>query len=865
MTHVALKVKEFCDAFEAGHSEKYSNDVYEIYMSKRKIVSILINNGVRLVVKEAGDDGKKEELFICLAGNCGEKRSDAGILEGSKVKIYTSSTDKATKHLSHVHAIQSLKSATAAQNVARLDGFEKNCHPAFNQDPTRFFGNCLAILSARHGIPFHTWHDDAWNLFQRQIPNIPRDGLKNLNPRKQLVELYCHIKKGIIAEIVDARLFFCKLPFLAFNLDLYQDPVQNLKYLAIRISWTNPKTNVLASYPLAMREYSQTFAERQVDCASKILYTWAKVVFLDFGIQEHELLAGSGDGGSDVKKAMDTYFTMLLREWCLAHLLNRALIDAFGGSVDKTKSKNKEARKVIDACKKTIETLNKSTDLKLRYDELTVNAGQHSSSSKKSVIKIKNAPHHRWGAQEGVMLGLLRGWVPLHDAFDLTVGKTSPIENHHVIIQEFYSLMNLVRRVQIESQKIQEFVLVKVYVQLIAMYHRLSPSAPLLMVHPKRPEELLRMNNEQGGPDERANGQLDQRTQDVKKKLRVALNSRFFKRFHPVKALKNWKHVYGLRAHVTEQTVTIDDFVFDMVFDLSLLLYPATSELKHVDKLCEKVDISNEEIACLPRASRNIPWLRLNNARLVKAALWEKVKALAIVPARVLFRKMQGQEPVVAPGRVPQTPPAAKRRKAADDWLAEAGLNSPDQDGGSDDNTPVAPTRFQSATELLEDEIMRYKAIKLRTKDERTCEMQYIAQWWDMNTKDFPCLRMVAKAIFGMLPGSGALECDIGGFKDIIAPKRGLLDPGMVEVLLMVRLNKPLTEYDIGKIATLPCDTWQTKIPKGRPTLPTDYFAGEDAEQAAQQAAAEQTAVDCEEAQAQQAALEEESVGDSGE
>mmetsp|Transcript_16268 Transcript_16268/g.21285 ORF Transcript_16268/g.21285 Transcript_16268/m.21285 type:complete len:167 (-) Transcript_16268:30-530(-) len=119
--------------------------------------------------------------------------------------------------------------------------------------------------------------------------------------------------------------------------------------------------------------------------------------------------------------------------------------------------------------------------------------------------------------------------------------------------------------------------------------------------------------------------------------------------------------------------------------------------------------------------------------------------------------------------------------------------------------------------------------------------------------------------IFGMLPGSGALECDIGGFKDIIAPKRGLLDPGMVEVLLMVRLNKPLTEYDIGKIATLPCDTWQTKIPKGRPTLPTDYFAGEDAEQAAQQAAAEQTAVDCEEAQAQQAALEEESVGDSGE
>ena len=64
------------------------------------------------------------------------------------------------------------------------------------------------------------------------------------------------------------------------------------------------------------------------------------------------MLAGSGDGGLDVKKAMETYFIMLLWEWCLAHLLNQALIDAFGGLVDKNKWYTKEARKVIDACKK---------------------------------------------------------------------------------------------------------------------------------------------------------------------------------------------------------------------------------------------------------------------------------------------------------------------------------------------------------------------------------------------------------------------------------------------------------------------------------------------------------------------------------
>ena len=88
-------------------------------------------------------------------------------------------------------------------------------------------------------------------------------------------------------------------------------------------------------------------------------------------------------------------------------------------------------------------------------------------------------------------------------------------------------------------------------------------------------------------------------------------------------------------------------------------------------------------------------------------------------------------------------------------------------------------------------------------------------------------MQKVAKAIFSMLPGSGGLENDIGAFKDIISPKRESLDPGMVEVLLVVKLNKSLAEFNTLEVKVLRRgDTWKEKLPR-RPDFPADYFDGE--------------------------------------
>jgi hypothetical protein len=117
----------------------------------------------------------------------------------------------------------------------------------------------------------------------------------------------------------------------------------------------------------------------------------------------------------------------------------------------------------------------------------------------------------------------------------------------------------------------------------------------------------------------------------------------------------------------------------------------------------------------------------------------------------------------------------------------------------------------------------------------RLSELQLNAiEWWcRWGEREFPCLAKVALAVYGLLPGSGALECDIGFFKDILPPKRSRLDPAAVEMHMVVNKNKDLAELDPGKLEQLPPgENWDRNFPS-RPKSPVDYHEGEEQEHTA--------------------------------
>ncbi|CAM9410027.1 unnamed protein product, partial [Sphacelaria rigidula] len=96
---------------------------------------------------------------------------------------------------------------------------------------------------------------------------------------------------------------------------------------------------------------------------SDVLRLWVGEVLAEYGMSESDLFCTVTNAGSDVKrsclKVLDSKW-----EWCFPHMLNCALVEAFGTNASKASNKNNEAREVIDAVKKVVEHLNKSANSK---------------------------------------------------------------------------------------------------------------------------------------------------------------------------------------------------------------------------------------------------------------------------------------------------------------------------------------------------------------------------------------------------------------------------------------------------------------------------------------------------------------------
>jgi hypothetical protein len=82
-----------------------------------------------------------------------------------------------------------------------------------------------------------------------------------------------------------------------------------------------------------------------------------------------------------------------------------------------------------------------------------------------------------------------------------------------------------------------------------------------------------------------------------------------------------------------------------------------------------------------------------------------------------------------------------------------------------------------------------------------------------LSNLDFPCLSQVTSALFGMKPGSGGLECDIGSIVNVICRRRHSLGPGMDEACMIIKLNKDRIVRGPDKVMDLR-KTGKASIPK---------------------------------------------------
>ena len=797
----------------------------------RKSSSLLDKCGVRVHDYRLNKHGEERKVVVwfCLVGDCAHG-SDGHCQ--TQLTITQKTTNHGCEHLSSVHDIVSAKTQSMKKNLQNHEAMIANASEGYKHNAARFFQINFGVWAAIYGISFSAFkNNDTWAVIAGHLPTGSAS-LRNLDVSKSQVEQYVHMKALVCDQLHKARSQFFGLAFLCLNLDLYQSKLSGDKYVGLRVSWS--WASMLFSRNLSMRCYNPTFAERTdtTQTATELLYNWSMGVLAEFGINEKtDILTGSGDGGSDVKRLMEKEM-IAKREWCVSHLLNLGMVDAFGTNIHNTQCKNREARVLFKLIRKMVETVNKSNALKTKFEENQKAAGL-------TTIKVANAPQHRWGSVEDTLRTSLSRWTQLQNAFAES-GKDFSVAGLKKVYIEFYSVIHAVRDVQRTSQCMKEFVALLVYMEMASLHcDLLDESQPLEISDPSLPlptvqEALMMRGQEQQGQPKKEHRpaiELDPRTTVVRTKLRKALYGRWYDRYHAIRAVKK-EYLAGFyftdgtreRNKITLETVELDMFVKDYVFELISLLLPREKDaLGTLGYLVESNRLLADEYKVLHSSWRNVARIKARFFEYLSCALWKELSGMVTKAAmKIQRKKKKNRAPTSA--ALQQSDKRVRLDKTSK-FRALAGFNATLSPTEEVNHQPdQAEEDDLSPQQYGESELARYRESPL-TLEEHDIDYSTLFGWWGRKEQkqNYPCLALVSSQLFGFKPGSGGLECDIGGMGDVISPKRSSLSPGMVEVAMFLKLNKDLVERDPLKVTELSRNDWKHSIP-GRPEYPHGYF-----------------------------------------
>jgi hypothetical protein len=300
----------------------------------------------------------------------------------------------------------------------------------------------------------------------------------------------------------------------------------------------------------------------------------------------------------------------------------------------------------------------------------------------------------------------------------------------------------------------------------------LDPMAPLPIQDPSRTP----FGQPQPEKEHRPPHLLDTRTQNVRKVLRGAMIDRFYCRYHPIRAFRNSRLIYGVQGVGDSLTpvvlvtkVDAANLHHSYLMDMQVMLYPSLQNGALLQKMVYVLPIEDHEV---PNG-------------------WTVEHIVAKQRPNAVQQSDNSNEE-----------PPAKRPKTLD-RLSVLLNRAPNEQ--KEANTPET---------VAKGEIDKFRGMEAQVHPNEFCT------WWGSQHQFdvMPALSQVALALFANKVSSGGLECDIGSMNDMIAPKRSTLRAGLIEVNMFLKLNSNLYRcMDPSEVTNLDCK-WESMIPT-RPVL----------------------------------------------
>ena len=237
------------------------------------------------------------------------KRRSSSILTENRVCVVDGdASSNAIEHLKTQHCLVSSKRISQQQTIHQLSKHIDTSLNSSKTDLLRWFKVHISAWVAEQLLSYRIFETQRWKLIASQQP-VGFGGMISFNPRKHMVELYETLKRGIMEEINLAKQQF-HIPFMSLNLDLYQNKFNNMKFLALRLSWLRRSSS--HSYNLAIRRYAPTIEERNNHQASDNLFSWARGVLQEFDIElSAHVLSGNSDYDSNLKRCIKVVMALM--------------------------------------------------------------------------------------------------------------------------------------------------------------------------------------------------------------------------------------------------------------------------------------------------------------------------------------------------------------------------------------------------------------------------------------------------------------------------------------------------------------------------------------------------------------------------